>query len=405
MSSQLQDYATLPLPLTSVEKDALADYEATIAHGLMTFYEVGAALIAIKTQKLYRANYRTFEEYCAEKWHIGHSSAYRMIEAAEIRDNLSPIGDKLPENESQARALNGLEPDQQRQVWAKAVDTAPGGKVTAQHIKEVRQQEIPMPAPEPQPVAAPVHQVSVFVPDEQPRPISTPKDRAVCLVCGQRAVYVDRDYFMTCEACGEKTSPAKYRKLQIEGIERCYTCKHYRGTLGCPKGYAYGFLKCQWYFNRFDSPDDNEPEAVIKDELEFEPQEVTSHASGIIGFCDFCEQSFLVEQCYSMYEKGIIKARICRACASKALAEFGDEQPFGWHTADREKICNAGLRIFRVVIGDLTRPAELRELLPSKNGIIQRTWQNSEYFDTKAALKRRIKELEQDNHIIFENRI
>lgn len=43
--------------------------------------------------------------------------AYRLIEAAEVRQNLSPMGDILPANERQARPLTELEPEAQRLAW------------------------------------------------------------------------------------------------------------------------------------------------------------------------------------------------------------------------------------------------------------------------------------------------
>jgi hypothetical protein len=177
----MNDLATLPLPLTPIEREQLVDYEATIKRGLNTFYEVGNAFVAINQRKLYRVESRTFEEYCREKWGISRPRAYQLMEAAETRENLSTVVDILPENERQIRELKGLEPDQQRQVWQKAVETAPNGKVTAQHIKDVRQVEIPMPAPKDPPKAAPVTPVSVFVPQEQPRPTYGP-----CAKCGNR---------------------------------------------------------------------------------------------------------------------------------------------------------------------------------------------------------------------------
>ena len=59
--------------------------------------------------------------------------AYQLIEAAQVAGNLSTIVDK-PTNEAQVRPLTGLEPEQQREVWDNAVETAlpsstPGGRV------------------------------------------------------------------------------------------------------------------------------------------------------------------------------------------------------------------------------------------------------------------------------------
>ncbi|MCA9993718.1 MAG: hypothetical protein KDE29_22205 [Anaerolineales bacterium] len=42
--------------------------------------------------------------------------AHRMIAAAEVADNLLPIGN-IPATESQARPLTALEPEQQREAW------------------------------------------------------------------------------------------------------------------------------------------------------------------------------------------------------------------------------------------------------------------------------------------------
>ncbi len=377
MPNAVQDYATLPFPLTPVEAEDLHDYEATIQRGLNSFYDVAAAFVHIKQRKLYRAEYRTFEEYCREKWHVDRSYADRMIEAAEVRENLVPIGTVLPEKESHARALMGLTPEQQRQVWPKAVETAPNGKVTAQHIKDVRQVELSMPEPTAAPVAAPVKQMSVSVPQEQPRPTSLLKDKAVCLVCGKLSVFVDRDSFMTCQACGEKTNPAKYRKLLVEGKKRCKTCRQLTTDYICRSGYGYGWIECPYC---------EEPafQKVLREEFSRDPVDYELHAeleaddddpwidvdrepeavvSGVMGSCHFCDSGFVpVEQLYSSYRKdNTLRGHICRACASKALHELLDpddpeviadsqdkEQAFHFMHQDRARMCAAGLTVLRV---------------------------------------------------------
>ncbi len=48
---------------------------------------------------------------------MGRSQAYRLIQATGIIDNLSPIGDDLPQNEAQARALSKLDLFSQKKVW------------------------------------------------------------------------------------------------------------------------------------------------------------------------------------------------------------------------------------------------------------------------------------------------
>lgn len=83
----------------------------------------------IRDNRLYREIYGTFEEYCKEKWNISRPRAYQLIKGAEVQENLSTIVDI--KNEAQTRPLTKLPPDEQREVYQKAVETAPEGKVTA----------------------------------------------------------------------------------------------------------------------------------------------------------------------------------------------------------------------------------------------------------------------------------
>jgi hypothetical protein len=122
--------------LTSVETSTLHHLEEIIEKNLQTFYEVGNALLQIRDDRLYRATHKTFEEYCKEKWDIGKSHAHRLMDAAKVIGSLSPNGE-VPKTEAVVRPLAPLPPDQQREVWKEAVDTAPAGKVTAKHVQDV----------------------------------------------------------------------------------------------------------------------------------------------------------------------------------------------------------------------------------------------------------------------------
>lgn len=124
-------------PLTTPEVDRKAELEATIERGMQTFVEVGLALMEIRDGRLYRAEYGTFEEYCRDRWGISRPRAYQLIDAAVVTTELSTIVDTLPATESQARPLAALEPEQQREAWERAVETAPNGKVTAAHVQTV----------------------------------------------------------------------------------------------------------------------------------------------------------------------------------------------------------------------------------------------------------------------------
>jgi len=125
-----------PTELAIVEIRQLAVYEAVIERGLATFVDVGNALAAIRDDRLYRRDYRTFEDYCRERWGISKTQANRLISAHEVVGNLTPIG-VIPSTESQARPLTRLEPSEQIAAWQEAVTTAPNGKVTAAHVAAV----------------------------------------------------------------------------------------------------------------------------------------------------------------------------------------------------------------------------------------------------------------------------
>jgi len=120
--------------LTVIERNNLVELEETIQKNLTAFYEVGFALMQIRDNRLYREIYGTFEEYCKEKWDISRPRAYELMKAAEVKDNLSATAD-IPERH--LRPLTRIkDPEQQREVYQKAVETAPDGKLTAKHVEE-----------------------------------------------------------------------------------------------------------------------------------------------------------------------------------------------------------------------------------------------------------------------------
>lgn len=127
--------------LTDDEDAALARCETTIEGGLQTFYAVGNALAEIRDERLYRASYRAFEDYCQERWGMTRQYANKLIAAAETVENLETIvssvpGFPLPTTESQARPLTSLAPDKQIGAWTEAVGRS-GGQPTATVVEQV----------------------------------------------------------------------------------------------------------------------------------------------------------------------------------------------------------------------------------------------------------------------------
>lgn len=123
------------LALELIPNNELAHYEQVIERGLHTFVEVGDALLAIRDARLYKGEYDTFEEYCQQRWGMERRYAYRLMDAAKVVGNVSHGTQIAPTTERQARPLSQLPPEQQREAWQLAVDTAPDGKVTARHVQ------------------------------------------------------------------------------------------------------------------------------------------------------------------------------------------------------------------------------------------------------------------------------
>lgn len=120
-------------------RERLEHLEGVIEKGLQSFYEVGKALLEIRDNQLYEKvrGISTFETYCKGRWGLGRSRAYQLIDSAMVVDNVKNFGQKPPQVESHASILAPLPVKQQREVWQEAVETAPGGKVTAAHVQKV----------------------------------------------------------------------------------------------------------------------------------------------------------------------------------------------------------------------------------------------------------------------------
>jgi hypothetical protein len=141
--------------------------------------------------------------------------------------------------------------------------------------------------------------------------------------------------------------------------------------------------------------------------------------------CDFCDRPI---PDYALFHGKSANYTICAACASEALhtlldpsdpeviAEAQDKEialgdpPFGCSAyRDRMKLLKAGLRVFRVDAHTCT----IKEFKWGKTSLNegidpsseQGSWQKFEHFPTKAAVKRRIQELDQDARIVFESRL
>jgi len=113
----------------------LLQLESVIKNYRQDFYAVGKALGEIRDGRHYhKLTFKSFESYVRLRWDMGRSHAYRLIEAACVIDNLSPIGEALPKNEAQVRPLTKLDAFSQKRVWRDFLKT--GQTLSALNIKK-----------------------------------------------------------------------------------------------------------------------------------------------------------------------------------------------------------------------------------------------------------------------------
>ena len=147
--------ATATITVTAVEIPELTEQEISDRLNLerkveRAFFEAGKALMELRDHRLYRSIYRTFEEYCRDRFGYTHRRVNYLIAGSVVFDNIATgtncsqnegvdetgtncsqneEADKtrpnpsriLPTNEGQVRPLAQLEPQQQAEVWQRAV--------------------------------------------------------------------------------------------------------------------------------------------------------------------------------------------------------------------------------------------------------------------------------------------
>ena len=122
--------------LTLAEISRFHELEQVVETGLTVFVKVGNALLEIRDSHLYRQQFPTFEAYCRERWGMARRTAYQLIDAAEVIENVRNCAQTIPQTESQARPLTRLEPEVQREVWKEVIAETPHEEITARVVEE-----------------------------------------------------------------------------------------------------------------------------------------------------------------------------------------------------------------------------------------------------------------------------
>ena len=115
--------------LSVVERRDLRTLERVIDEGVVTFIEVGNALLEIQKRRLHRESGLNFESYVAERFGVNKSNCYRLISASQVKKRLDPLVKDIPEasqffNESQLIALEDVPQPRFKEVVERTVKLA-----------------------------------------------------------------------------------------------------------------------------------------------------------------------------------------------------------------------------------------------------------------------------------------
>lgn len=127
--------------MTSAERKRFEELDRMVSKFAKQLIVVAEALAEIKRDKLYRAKYKTFQDYCESVHQISRQYANRLVKAGEIYAEMVPIVSKMgltpPDKEAQMRELSRLPDTVQRVEVLKTIAEEGGdGKLTATRLRE-----------------------------------------------------------------------------------------------------------------------------------------------------------------------------------------------------------------------------------------------------------------------------
>jgi len=106
------------------------------------FASAARALRRIKESKIYKEQYGTWENYLKERWGYTPDWWVKLQSASNVMRNLksNTNGIGLPTSERQGRELAPLDSIEQVQVWTEVTNRYQLTEITAQKIKEVKEE-------------------------------------------------------------------------------------------------------------------------------------------------------------------------------------------------------------------------------------------------------------------------
>jgi hypothetical protein len=116
-------------------KPTLDELEAQVQSGLEHFATAGRALAAIRSRKLYKPHFATFEDYLLARWKMTVDYGMKLVTAAAVADELVKAGLPQPLRESHARVLKTVPSEHRAETWKESIEAAGGvDQVTAEQI-------------------------------------------------------------------------------------------------------------------------------------------------------------------------------------------------------------------------------------------------------------------------------
>lgn len=140
--------------LTTVEDSRLKQCEQIIKGGLTAFCDVGDALCEIRDAKLYRNTHGTFKDYCKDKWQLGESRVYQLMDQAVVVAALQEAGKNSNALEVSARDVAAVKPhlaEVTEEIRTRVAQGEDPVKTTYEVIEAKRAEIKPKPKAEPEP--------------------------------------------------------------------------------------------------------------------------------------------------------------------------------------------------------------------------------------------------------------
>jgi len=123
--------------LSQRERNELYQCEQSITRGLVLMAELGAALLFIRDEQLYRDRYSSFAEYCRKQWGIVKSLLRAFIEAMEAARSVLPDSGVEPAQEALLKPLAQMPIKQQQRIWQTINEGPRQAPVAAEHVRQV----------------------------------------------------------------------------------------------------------------------------------------------------------------------------------------------------------------------------------------------------------------------------